>query len=448
MCEIIPLKLNMLADALKKPLYVVGGICRDFIAGLKLEKRDWDICAPLCAETVEEAARKVGFTVNGVYKNTGTVKMSCDGEEYEFTSFRTDRYVRGEHSPAEVYFTEDITLDARRRDFKCNAVYYDISACKFVDPLGGIEEIKRGVISTVAPAEKVFGEDGLRLMRLARIAAQTGFTPTEECIAGAFANRALIADIHAERVWAELDAILHADSKYGVKGAPYAGLKLLDKIGVLDFILPELAEGRGMAQRSDYHSHDVLEHSLRCVAYAPPQIRLAALLHDTGKPYCMNYFGRYARHEEEGERIAEEICNRLHVAKSETKRVCKLVKLHMYDLSGQASINKVRKFIVANYEYIDDLLLLKQADFSACKDDLSEAPCVTKWKKVLSDMQMEGVPLTLKQLNVRGNELIDAGICPDQTGKALAFLLGECAIGNVDNDREKLIKFALSRKTF
>ena len=73
---------------------------------------------------------------------------------------------------------------------------------------------------------------------------------------------------------------------------------------------------------------------------------------------------------------------------------------------------------------------------------------MTKWKKVLSDMQMEGVPLTLKQLNVRGNELIDAGICPDQTGKALAFLLGECAIGNVDNNREKLIKFALSRKTF
>ena len=184
MYNLIPQKLIRLAQSLQKPLYVVGGACRDFIAGLKGENCDWDICAPVRAEEFSAAAERAGFKVSAVFKNTGTVRMSADGYDFEYACFRTDRYVRGEHSPAEVYFTEDITADACRRDFKCNAVYYDIKARDFVDPLGGIEEIKNRVISTVVAAEKVFGEDGLRLMRLCRIAAQTGFTPSKECEIG------------------------------------------------------------------------------------------------------------------------------------------------------------------------------------------------------------------------------------------------------------------------
>ncbi|MDE7257489.1 MAG: HD domain-containing protein, partial [Clostridia bacterium] len=372
--------------------------------------------------------------------------MSADGEDYEFTSFRTDRYVRGKHSPEEVFFTDDIESDARRRDFKCNAVYYDIVAQKFVDPLGGIKDIEDKKVTTVVSAKKVFGEDGLRLMRLCRIAAQVGFTPTEACLDGARENCALIGDIAKERIGAELNAILNADLKYGVKGAQYVGLKLLSQTGVLAHILPEIAAGAGMEQRNDYHDHDVLEHTLRCVLYAPPKIRLAALLHDVGKPYCKINFGKYARHEEVGAEIAADICRRLCVPSRIAERVCALVRLHMYDLSGAASENKVRKFIVRNLGLLDDLLLLKQADFSACKDDLSVAPCVEKWKNIFNSMQSEGVPLTLKQLAVRGNELIGAGICPDETAKTLTMLLEECVIGNVLNDRETLIKYALARR--
>ncbi len=446
MHSLLPEKLKTLALSLTKPLYVVGGACRDFLAQLKRAGNDWDICAPLSAQAVCAAAESCGFAVTAVYKNTGTVLMKADGEDYEFTSFRTDRYVRGTHSPAEVFFTDDIVSDARRRDFKCNAVYYDIAAQKFADPLGGIDDIKNKKVSTVAPARKVFGEDGLRLMRLCRIAAQTGFTPTEECINGARANRALIGDIAKERIWTELNAILLADLKYGVAGAQYAGLKLLSQAGVLEHILPELAAGDGMAQRRDFHNYDVLEHTLRCVLYAPPAIRLAALLHDVGKPYCKKNYGKFARHEEEGAIIAAEICKRLRVPVKAAERVCELVRWHMYDLSGAASENKVRKFIVRNLEIFDDLLLLKQADFSACKDDLSVAPVVKKWKEIFEAMQKSGAPLTLKQLAVRGDELIGAGICPDETAKTLKMLLEECAIGNVANQKEKLIKYALARR--
>ena len=445
MIKIVPAKLKELASKLNKPLYVVGGTCRDFLAGLSSKCRDWDVCAAIGAEEVSAAARDAGFIITAVYRHTGTVRMSAEGIDYEYTCFRTDRYVRGEHSPEEVYFTEDIALDARRRDFKCNAVYYDIKGEKFVDPLGGIEQAKRGILDTVAPAEKVFGEDGLRLMRLCRIAAQTGFTPTQECVNGAKANAELIRDIAAERVRTELDYTLKADEKYGIYGGQYLGLKLLHRTGVLKYIVPELTAGDKMEQREDYHSHDVLEHTFRCVKYAHPRVRWAALLHDVGKPYCKNTTGKFAMHEVEGARIARDICANLRVSKRETERICELVKLHMYDLSCLASENKVRKFVVKHLDVIGDLLLLKQADYSACKDDLSVAPCVSKWEEIIAKMKSEGVPFTLKELAVRGDELISAGIKREDAGKALEFLLGECALDRSMNVKEKLIRLALGR---
>lgn len=442
----IPARLQSLAQKLNNPLYVVGGACRNFFANLSADCCDWDICAAISAEEVCAAAKEAGFTVDAVFKHTGTVRLSADGGEFEYACFRTDKYVRGEHSPHEVCFTQDMVSDARRRDFKCNAIYYDIKSQEFVDPLGGIEQAKRGVLDAVAPAEKVFGEDGLRLMRLCRIAAQTGFTPTKECLDGARKNAALIGDIAAERIWTELQALLVADLKYGIKDGHYKGLKLMHSIGVLKYILPELALGDNMAQREDFHSYDVLEHSLRCVLYAPADIRLAALLHDVGKPYCRINTGKYAMHEEEGARIAQEICARLRVSKKLTENVCALVRYHMYDYSCQAKENKVRKFMVAHWDILPQLLTLKQADFSACKDDKTTAPCVDKWKKILKKMSAEGVPTSIKQLAVRGDELARAGVLRENIGKALNYLLGECAIDAGLNVKDKLIKRALGQK--
>lgn len=441
----VPEKLERLARSLNRPLYIVGGICRDKLAGLKCGQKDWDICAPVSAELLSAAAEKCGFTISATYKRTGTVRLLADNEEYEFTSFRTDKYEKGNHTPSSVEFTDDIVLDARRRDFKCNAVYYDVLKQTFVDPLGGIEDIKNRRLTTVVSATKVFGEDGLRLMRLCRIAAQTGFTPTDECLSGARENRKLIADVACERIWAELNAILHADEKYSVEGAQYKGLELLKESGVLKEILPELALGDKMEQRKDFHDYDVLEHSLRCVLYADKSVRLAALLHDVGKPYCLIKFGNFHKHDEYGAEIAEEICRRLRVPVALAQKACRLIELHMYDLSGATSTNKVRKFIVNNYGDIEELLLLKQADYSACKDKTDVAPCVSKWRKIIADMKKEGVPFTLKELNVKGNELIEAGISPCETGKMLKFLLEQAAMGCVKNSREELIAHARAK---
>lgn len=438
--------LKRLAAACPYPLYVVGGRVRDFLAGLSCVAADTDICAPAAAEDFAARAAECGFSVDAVYAHTGTVKISLGEESYEYASFRTDEYVRGEHSPEKTCFTCDIALDARRRDFRCNAVYYDIKGEKFVDPLGGAADIEARRLSAVADPRKVFGEDGLRLMRLARIAGQTGFKPTEDTLSAARENAELISDVSPERIAAELDLILEADARYGVEGGHYVGLEILDETLVLDRIMPELTAGRGMAQREDFHSHDVLEHSLRCALYAPRRIRLAALLHDVGKPYCMRTRGAFACHGEEGARIAEEILSRLKFSKKRTAETVRLVATHMYDLRGDARENKVRKFILANADIFGEILALKQADYSACKDDLSTAPAVIKFRAIYGKMKAEGVPFSLKELKIRGGALLELGFPPETVGKTLGALLEDCCVGAARNLEEELL--ARARKVY
>lgn len=446
MRSILPKKLISLAHACPAPLYVVGGAVRDFLADMRAKNGgfDWDICSPMSAETFVAVAVENGFSVKSVFKNTGTVKLLADGVDYEYSCFRSDKYVRGVHSPVAVYFTNDIALDAKRRDFTANAVYYDIASQTFVDPLNGIPAIKEKRLTTVAPAQKVFGEDGLRLMRLARQAATLGFIPDGECLQGAKENAALIADISPERIFAELQSILHADEKYGVTGGQYAGLRLLDETGVLAHILPELALGKGMAQRADFHKYDVLEHSFRAVLYAEPSVRFAALLHDVGKPLCAIRDGNVHAHPEEGATLVKTIMQRFKAPKRLTEETATLVSLHMYDFDCRTSENKLRRFFVKHYPLLEKLLLVKQADFSACTDDISPAPTCVKWQNLLAKMQEEKAPFTLKSLAVTGNDLLALGIPPHRIANVLHALLAHAAVLPSENTRERLCRLAKS----
>ena len=440
MKERIPCCINELAKACPFPLYVAGGAVRDCLAGLP-EFADWDLAAPASTEEFIKAAERCRFTIQGVYKNTGTVNIARENIKIEFTAFRTDEYRRGEHTPSDVKFTDDIVQDAQRRDFKCNAVYYDVCGEQYIDPLGGIADIRDQRITTTRDADAVFSEDGLRLMRLARLAAQLGFTPDLPTIFGAKFNAALINKISAERIWAELCLLLHADEKYNIPYAQYNGFKVLDGTDVLKYILPELAPGKNMPQRADFHDHDVLEHSLRAVKYADQSIRLAALLHDVGKPFCYMNSGRYYRHEIEGARIAQSILERWKAPKKIAEETVRLVRTHMYDLNNKTRENKIRAFIVENYDIYPSILLLKQADYSACKDDLSICPTVRRWTEIYKKMEAAGAPFTLKQLKINGNDL-KGNVFEKNTGKILHTLLLQCAKNPALNRKDYLIQEA------
>lgn len=447
MREIIPKELKRLATFCPKPLYVVGGSVRDYLSGKHATTQDWDICSPMPAEQFSAIAQECGYTVQSVYRNTGTVKLKVGDTDCEYSCFRSDKYVRGTHVPVEIFFTEDIALDARRRDFTANALYYHVQANTFVDPLHDIACIREKRLTTVDNPSKVFGEDGLRLMRLARQAAQLGFSPDENCLRGATEHAALILDISPERIFAELVAILNAENKYGVTDGAYHGLKILEQTGVLGYILPELFKGKGLAQRADFHKYDVLEHSLRAVKYTPQAdytLRLAALLHDVGKPLCMLRDGNAYAHPEEGERLALEILHRLKAPKKVAQTVSWLVRWHMYDFDCKTGENKLRRFLVSNAAQIPLLLALKQADFSACTDDTSIAPTCQKWNALLEKMRRENVPFSLKALAVNGNDLIEAGVEASKIGTVLNGLLMHVAVCPCDNERERLLKLAHS----
>lgn len=445
MKEYLPKTLIALANECSAPLYIVGGSVRDFLAGHPLgDKTDWDISSPMPVDEFLAVAEKRGTHVRGVYRHTGTVKLEDDESRgYEFTRFRSDKYVRGIHTPTEIEFTDDITTDARRRDFCANAVYYDIKADAYVDPLGGIPDIHSRTLRTVREAERVFGEDGLRLMRLARIAAETGFSPDGEALAGAKRNAALIRDIAPERIFTELRALLLADLKHGDKDAPYRGLCILRDTGVLSEVMPELAAGDGLLQRSDFHAHDVLEHSLRCVRYALPEIRFAALLHDVGKPFCFHRDGNFYAHPDEGARIAGEILTRLKAPHELVRETVLLVKKHMRDFDCKMRESKVRHEILDTGPLLTRLLALKQADFSACRDDTSPAPTVEKWTAIQAKMRKEGVPFTIKELALGGLDVQRLGVPKEKTAAALKVLLDYCLTDGSRNTKEGLKRYVL-----
>ncbi len=436
--KFLPENFIRLTDISPFPLLVVGGSVRDFLCGTLKPEADWDIAGAGSDEELIATAKEAGFTVDAVYKNTGTVRLSDpSGVKYEFTRFRSDKYVRGLHAPAEIEFTADIKKDAVRRDFTANAVYYDAKEEKFIDPLGGIPDIEKRIFRTVAPAGKVFGEDGLRLMRLARLAAETGFSPDKECLAGAKKHASLIRDIVPERIFTELTRLLNTDGENA-----YRGLHILKDTGVLKEIMPELALGDGLHQRADFHKHDVLEHSLRCVRYSQKDIRFAALLHDAGKPFCFYRDGNFYDHPAEGARIAGEILTRLKAPVKLINETKTLVALHMRDFNLQMKENKVRRTIAENFALLPKLLALFQADFSACKDDLSPAPVALKWQRISEKMKSEGAPRSLKELKINGNDLLKIGVKPEKIGHALNELLLFAIEDGSRNQRELLIKRA------
>ena len=201
-----------------------------------------------------------------------------------------------------------------------------------------------------------------------------------------------------------------------------------------------------MAQRADFHKYDVLEHSLRAVSYAPTEVRFAALLHDVGKPFCTLRDGNSFAHPEEGARIAGGILSRLKAPKRLAARTAELIGLHMYDFDCKTGENKLRRFFVCNYPLLEELLALKQADFSACTDDTSVAPTVEKWRELLSKIRAENAPLTRKELAVTGKDLLDTGLPPAHIAELLQRLLLHAVVKPQDNVKPRLIKLALGEE--
>ena len=412
----VPVKLEILSRNLSDKLFIVGGYVRNYLAEGFISD-DIDLAGNITAEEFSRVAEENGFNAVATYPRTGTVKIT-DGEiSCEFTRFRKDGYsAGGRHSPDSVVFTDDIKTDALRRDFKCNAVYYDVDGGKIVDPLNGVSDIENRLLDTVKNAELVLCSDGLRLLRLARFVAETGFSPTDNAVTGARKYAENIKDIASERITEEIKKILVADKKYpfSPKNGHYVGFSVMEKTGVLGILFPEITEN--------------LSFSLKTLSVAESDIRLAAfLLGASGS----------CRVEK-----AENALSRFKFDKKTVKETLFLVNNYGFDLNCEEKEEDVRLFIAKNVKMLDKLLRLNQAGYLAETDRAADCPAVMRWKAIFKKMKDGGAPFSLRDLPVTASNLKEMGFADREIGNALEKIFVLC-VKNPEIKVEEIKKILL-----
>ena len=441
-------ELKFLATLFKPhaTLFEVGGAVRDEMLGI--ESFDIDVCAQLKVEDVKKILSTSDFVVSDKNLRMGTVHISHGDFLCEYTTFRTDSYdsTSGEHTPKDVCFTSDMSLDARRRDFKCNALYKDILTGEIVDLLGGKEDIENKIISTADTPQIVFEADGLRVLRMVRFASELGFEVEKETFEVAKRNAWRVEDIAVERIADELKKIFAADKKHPslcLADAHVRGIRMLDSLGLVDLLLPELASLKGLPQPKRYHLYDAYEHSLKAYEYAPPRLRFAALIHDVGKAEAVRLNGNMHDHAQIGAQMAEKICKRFKMPTAEQKRIVRLVALHMTDINGDTSTAKLRRFVALNYDIIFDLCDLMDADALASSGKIDRE---NRIRTIANEMQFDGTPLSIKDLKVNGNDLIALGVAENKRSEILKDLWLDTVMNPLLDDRDKALAYIEKRK--
>jgi tRNA nucleotidyltransferase (CCA-adding enzyme) len=432
--------------------YVVGGSVRDALLGRAAD--DWDLA------TDARPDRLLALFPGAVYENQfGTVAVRGEGENastHEITTFRTDHEYADFRRPHRVEFGDRIELDLARRDFTVNAMAWGADAplttteararnassvvMGLVDPFGGVADARAGVLRAVGDPATRFREDALRIVRAIRLATTLDFTIEPQTLAALRANAGLVAHLSGERIAVELQKLLAAPT-------PSIGLRLLADTGVLHVISPELAAQRGIEQNK-IEGEDLWDHTVRSVDAAPverPVVRLAALLHDIGKPATIED-GPFRGHEAVGADQAEAFLERLRFPKSVSQRVAHLVRNHMFTYEPAWGDPGVRRFIQrVGADALDDLFALRVADNVGSGTDPGAHGLAELQRRVAAQLDAQ-VALERRQLEVDGDDLMtELGLPAGPTlGRILDGLLDRVVSDPALNDRPTLLLLAAS----
>ncbi|CUQ19850.1 CCA tRNA nucleotidyltransferase [Clostridium baratii] len=416
----IPSNVKYIIDEFYKNNYeafMVGGCIRDAL--LCKVPKDYDIATSAKPEITEKLFEK---TIPTGIKH-GTVTVLIDNEPYEVTTYRTEGEYKDNRRPDEVYFVSDIKEDLSRRDFTINAFAYN-SREGLKDFFGGLNDLNNSLIRSVGDANKRFNEDALRMLRAIRFSTQLNFYIEENTLNAIQDNKDLIKNISAERIRDELCKILLSNNVR-------KGLKLLEKCGLLQIIIPEIVPSIGFDQKNIYHFEDVFNHTLSVIEKCPEDltIRLAALLHDIGKPDVFfiddNGNGRFFGHNTRSEKIARDILNRLRFDNKTIKSVCILVREHMNVLDNASNLAIKRLINRVSKENIYSLLALQKADILSLKDPNVALYKVSDMKNKIDNIINSNTPLTVKDLAIDGGILVkELDLKPGKIiGETLDYLL-------------------------
>ncbi len=406
--------------------FLVGGCVRDLI--LKREPKDWDITTNANPEEIialfektiyENKFGTVGICVlmqgetlpaSGHFplaEKENTVTHVTKYHIIEVTPYRTETKYSDFRHPDEVKFSKNIEDDLKRRDFTINALAYNIEKGQIIDLYKGQEDIKDKVIRAVGKSDDRFQEDALRMLRAIRFSVQLDFAVSYETMQSIADNASLIKNVSFERIRDEFTKIIESRNSM-------QGIGLLQKLGLLKYIIPELEEGIGCEQ-GGAHKYNVFIHLLEALNHAsekgwPLEIRIAALFHDIGKPRSRRAGTKkeytFYGHEVIGARLAKQIMERLKYPKKSTDLVVSLVRNHMFfSDTEQITLSAVRRIVQkVGKEHIWELMNVRECDRVGMSK--SEAPYrLRKYHAMIEEVVRD--PISVGQLAIDGKYLIE-----------------------------------------
>ncbi|MCX4549541.1 CCA tRNA nucleotidyltransferase [Streptomyces sp. NBC_01387] len=417
-------------------LALVGGSVRDALLGRL--GNDLDFTTDARPEDVLKIVRPWADAVWEVGIAFGTVGCQKDGYLIEVTTFRSEAYDRTSRKP-EVSYGDSIEEDLVRRDFTVNAMAVALPEKTFIDPHGGLDDLAGRVLRTPGTPEESFSDDPLRMMRAARFAAQLGFDVAPEVVAAMTAMSERIEIVSAERVRDELNKLL-------LSANPRKGLALLVETGIAERVLPELPALR--LESDEHHRHkDVYEHSLTVLEQAMDLeqdgpdlvLRLAALLHDIGKPRTRRFEKdggvSFHHHEVVGAKLTKKRMTALKYSNDMVKDVTKLVELHLrfhgYG-TGEWTDSAVRRYVRDAGPLLERLHKLTRSD------------CTTRNKRKANALSRAYDGLEERIAHLQEQEELDS-IRPDLDGNQIMEILGVGPGPVIGNAYKFLLELRLER---
>ena len=415
-----PLDDVLVAALAPADVYAVGGRVRDELRarldGIERPPKDLDyVVTGASLADLLAALRAVG-RVDVVGASFAVLKFRNPAGEADIALPRRERSTGVGHKDFTVEAGPGVPLedDLARRDFRMNMIARRLADDEIVDPYGGVADIRAARIDIVA--EATFAEDPLRLLRAAQFAARFGYTPTERTQAAMRASAALVMTVSPERIGEEIGKLMTA-------ATPSVGIEILRTTGVLAQIWPELLEGVEVDQ-NEWHAYDVYRHNLATLDAAPPgdvALRLAALLHDVGKPRTADPRpdGRgntFYQHEHVGADMVPPMLGRLRLPNETVDTVAHLVRQHMYNADPDAQSNTLRRFVRRiGPEHLDRLFALRWADIEGSglpkRQDDNE-----RFQARIAAVLAEDPPFRIRDLAISGDDVIAmferAGLAP------------------------------------
>lgn len=445
---------------------IVGGAVRDVLLQ-RQQILDWDITTDATPEQIQDLFPQAFYD-----NNYGTVMIAPKhlSEQFNFdwpedhpldvldiTTYRSETGYTNQRHPDQVEWGESLEEDTQRRDFTINALALDIQPAELpdlnsiqeaqielkatvIDYHQGLQDLNQRLIRTVGQPEARFKEDALRMLRAVRFATQLEcqIEPQTQAAIDKLASNLKV--ISGERIKLELWKILSSHS-------PADGIDLLDKTGLLKYILPELLQGKGVAQ-GGRHQYDVYTHNLESLRHCPspdPLIRLATLLHDIGKPKTAVKQGprgvTFYGHEVVGAHMSKRIAARLKLSRKETNLLFRLIRWHMFTYDPDMTNSAIRRFIRrVGVENINHMMNLRIGDR---KGGGSKA---TSWRlRELQERIGENLyePMSVRDLKVNGQDIMQHyQIKPSKAvGQVLNYLFYLVMEDQLDNDREQLLEY-------